>query len=266
VSATADPPLVDYACAERVAVLTLNRPDKLNAFSRALTQQLAAAMARFDRDGEADVAIFTGAGRAFSSGADVGESQMRSREELVAAPDPMSPGQPFADLLFPSTNWKPVIAAVHGYALGMALGLVLECDLIVAEEGARFQITEVPRGLGGYRHWVRLKARGAAALADEVSLTGRFFTSEEAYAAGVITRLAPKGEGLAAARELAAAIAANPPLGVRETVRVRRLCMRRLIEEVAKATENARLELTEDFEEAVRAFAEKRAPEQWKAR
>ena len=79
-----------------------------------------------------------------------------------------------ADLLTRSVNWKPVIAAPHGYAMGLALGIVLECDLIVAEAGTKFQVTETSRGLGGAKYWALLNFRGGAAFANEVALTGRF--------------------------------------------------------------------------------------------
>jgi enoyl-CoA hydratase/carnithine racemase len=261
-----DSQLVEYHCADRIATIALNRPDKLNAMSDGLVAQLARCMQRFDQDTDADVAVICGNGRAFSAGADVRQGQMKSREELARAGDPMGLGSPLSDLLTRSTHWKPVVCAVHGYALGMALGLVLQCDLIVAEAETRFQVTETSRGLGGYRHWALFQARQAGAFGDEVSLTGRLFTAEEAFAAGVITRLAPKGEALAAARELALALAKNPPLSVRETVRVRRWYMSRFVQEVAFQTQHLRLELTEDFAEAVKAFAEKRAGGPFKAR
>ena len=87
------------------------------------------------------------------------------------------------DLLLRAVNWKPVMAAVHGYVLGLALGLVLECDLIVAEAGTKFQVTETPRGLSGAKYWAMLNFRGGGAFATDVALTGRFFTAEEARAA-----------------------------------------------------------------------------------
>jgi enoyl-CoA hydratase/carnithine racemase len=261
-----DKNLVNYSCVDRIAIIELSRPDKLNALNGALIAQLGETLRGFDGDAAADVAILRGQGRAFSAGADVQESQMRTREELENSVDPMGIGTVFSRLLADAANWKPVIACVHGYALGMALGLVLDCDLIVAEEGTRFQITETSRGLGGYRHWARLKARGAAAFADEVSLTGRLFTAAEALAAGVINRVAPNGEGIEAARELATMLAQNPPLSVRETVRIRRWHTDRLVREIAFQTEPVKLHLTEDFAEAVQAFAEKRAPRPFKAR
>src|SRR5262249_60701559 len=141
----------------------------------------------------AHIALITGAGRAFSSGADVHQRQLRKREELERYGGPQAPGANAADLLAHSVNWKPIIAAVHGYVLGLALGLMLECDLIVAEEGTRFQVTETPRGLSGAKYWALLNFRGGGAFATDVALTGRFFTAEEARTANVIERIALPG-------------------------------------------------------------------------
>lgn len=265
-SATSSDEVVRYEVADRVAMIGLNRPAKLNAISDEVVRALTACFRRADEDPGVDVAILHGHGRAFSSGVDVQQGQLRTREEMERSADPMGLGAPCVDLFMRSVHWKPVVAAVHGYALGLALGLVLYCDIVVAEEGARFQITETPRGLGGYRHWALLKQRGTGAFADEVSLTGRFFTAEEALAAGVINRVAPKGESLAAAREVAAALSRNPPLSVRETVRIRRWHLGRSVQEVAFQTEPVKLHLTEDFAESARAFAEKRAPAPFKGR
>ena len=85
------------------------------------------------------------------------------------------------NFLFDCVNWKPVICAAHGYVLGLALGIALECDLIVAEEGTKFQVTEAPRGLSGAKYWALLNFRGGGSFAMQTSLTGRFFTAEEAF-------------------------------------------------------------------------------------
>ena len=164
--------LVNYTPEGRIVWIEINRPDKRNAISRATTAALIDAFARFDED-TADAAIVCGAGAAFSSGADVGESQMATREEMEKSRDPLGLAHPFAELLRRCRNWKPVIAAVHGYALGMSLGLMLDCDLSVCEANARLQVTETLRGLGGYRHWALMKVRGAGMFADDVCLTGR---------------------------------------------------------------------------------------------
>jgi enoyl-CoA hydratase/carnithine racemase len=257
---------VEYACADKVATITLNRPDKLNAVSDEVVAQLAEALRHFDLDPEAEVAILNGKGRAFSSGADVRQRQLRSRDEFERLGGPQGWGTNSADLLTRSVNWKPVIAAVHGYVLGLALGLTLECDLIVAAAGTRFQLTETSRGLGASRYWALFQYRNAGAFGDEVALTGRFFTAEEAFAARLINRLAPEGKHLDVARELAAQVAMNPPLSVRTTVRTRRWYMERLTREAQFMAAPFRLYLTEDFQEAARAFAEKRPPRGFKGR
>jgi enoyl-CoA hydratase/carnithine racemase len=250
--------LVDYACADHVATLTLNRPEKLNAFNDDLVMALGEALRRFDADRDAHVAIIHGRGRAFSSGADVRQRQLRSREEFERLGGPQGFGAHSGDLLTRSVNWKPVIAAPHGYVLGLAVGIVLESDLVVAEAGTKFQITETSRGLGGAKYWGLMHFRGAGAFATEVALTGRFFTAEEALAAGVINRVAPAGTHLEAARELAHAVVANPPLSVRATVRSRRWYMDQLGREITMQMAPLKLYLTEDFQEAARAFVEKR--------
>ncbi len=258
--------LVEYSCAEGIATITINRPDKLNAVSDEVVRQLDAALNRFDLDPAAEVAILNGRGRAFSSGADVRQRQLRSREEFEKLGGPQGRGANSADLLTRSVNWKPVIAAVHGYVLGLALGLTLECDLIVAAEGTRFQLTETSRGLGASRYWALFHYRNAAAFGDEIALTGRFFTAEEAFKAGLINRLAPEGKHLDVARELALQVAKNPPLSVRSTVRTRRWYMERLTREAQFFAAPYKLFLTEDFHEAALAFTEKRPPRPFKGR
>jgi enoyl-CoA hydratase/carnithine racemase len=258
--------LVHYACADHVATLTLNRPEKLNAFNDDLVMALGEALRRFDADRDAHVAIIHGRGRAFSSGADVRQRQLRSREEFERLGGPQGFGAHSGDLLTRSVNWKPVIAAPHGYVLGLAVGIVLESDLVVAEAGTKFQITETSRGLGGAKYWGLMHFRGAGAFATEVALTGRFFTAEEALAAGVINRVAPAGTHLEVARELAHAVVANPPLSVRATVRSRRWYMDQLGREITMQMAPLKLYLTEDFQEAARAFVEKRKAGPFKGR
>jgi enoyl-CoA hydratase/carnithine racemase len=263
---TSEDNFVLYECADRIATISLNRPDKLNAVSDEVVAQLADAFRRFDLDPEAEVAILTGKGRAFSSGADVHQRQLRSRDEFQKLGGPQGWGNNTADLLTRSVNWKPVIAAVHGYVLGLALGLTLECDLIVAEAGTRLQLTETSRGLGASRYWALFHYRNAAAFGEEIALTGRFFTAEEGLAAGIFNRVAPAGQHLEVARELALQVAKNPPLSVRTTVRTRRWYLERLIREAQFIAAPFQLYLTEDFKEAATAFAEKRPPRPFKGR
>jgi len=124
--------LVTYERTGQIAVITLNRPEKLNAFTDDVVRELAARMRQFDTDPEAFVAILRGAGRAFSSGADVQQRQLRTREELERLGGPSGEGARAGDILTRTVNWKPVIAAVHGYVFGMAVNVAFDCDLVVA--------------------------------------------------------------------------------------------------------------------------------------
>jgi enoyl-CoA hydratase/carnithine racemase len=264
---TSDPDgLVHYSVENKIATITLNRPAKLNAFSDELVVALNTALRQFDADPEAFIAIIHGAGRAFSTGADVQQRQLRTREEFVRLGGPQGHGAHASDLFVQSVNWKPVIAAAHGYVMGLAFGIVLECDLIVAEAGTRFQVTETSRGLGGARYWGLMQYRGGAAFGTEMALTGRFFTAEEALQARLINRVAPKGTYLDVARALADEVNQNPPLSVRATVRTRRWYMERLAREINMQTQPLKLYLSEDFSEAARAFVEKRKPGPYRAR
>jgi enoyl-CoA hydratase/carnithine racemase len=258
--------LVQYNCHDHIATIRLNRPEKLNAFSDELVVALNDALRKFDAHHEAYVAVICGNGRAFSSGADVRQRQLRKREEFERLGGPQGFGANSADLLTRAVNWKPVIAAPHGYVMGLAVGIVLECDLIVAEEGTRFQITETPRGLGAGRYWGLMWFRGGGAFATEMALTGRFFTAEEALSAGLINRVAPQGGLLDAAYDLAHEVCRNPPLSVRATVRTRRWYMDQLSREIMMQAAPLKLYLTEDFQEAARAFTEKRPPGPFKGR
>lgn len=258
--------LVLYECKDKIATITLNRPEKLNAFTDDAVMQLAQAVRRFDIDPDANVAILCGSGRAFSSGADVHQRQLRSKEEFNKHGGPQAWGAHASDILTRAVNWKPVIAAPHGYAIGMGLGLVLQCDLIVAEEGTRFQVTETKRGLPGSRYWALMDFRASNAFAVEATLTGRFFSAEEALEAKIINRVAPKGQHLETARRLAEEINTNPPLSVRATVRTRRWYMDQREREAYLQTNPLKLHLTDDFAESARAFAEKRKPAPFKGR
>jgi enoyl-CoA hydratase/carnithine racemase len=256
--------LVEYVCVDGIATISLNKSAKLNAFDAELVLALKSALRRFDEDDSALVAILTGKGRAFSAGADVRGRQARSREEFERLGGPQEPEANSADLFNHSVRWKPVIASVHGYVLGLALGIAFECDLVVAEAGTQFQITETSRGLGGARYWALAHFSGGGALSAELALTGRYFSAEEAFDAGMINRVAPVGTHLEVANELARQIASNPPLSVRSAVRTRRWFMDRFEREVAGLNDPLKLYLTDDFREAVQAHLEKRKPKPFK--
>jgi enoyl-CoA hydratase/carnithine racemase len=259
-------PLVRYERQRHITTITLSRPEKRNAFNAELVRALRTALTEFDNDPEARVAILAGAGKVFSSGADVQERQQRTPEDLRRLGGPQEPDAHTGDLFIRSVNWKPVIAAVHGAVMGLGLGVAFECDLVVADVNTRFQITETPRGLGGARFWSLLHTCGGAAFATEVALTGRFFGADEACKAGLVCTVAPQGRVVEAARDLAQRIASNPPLSVQCTVRIRRWLLDQAQRMAVAFTDPMKLYLTEDFREAVAAHVEKREPGEFKGR
>lgn len=213
---------VTYESKDGIGFITLDRPDKLNALNDDMARGLQQAVYDFDDDESAPVAVLSGAGRAFCAGADVVEKQLRPREELVRFGGPSACGAHIQTALLNVTNWKPVVAAVHGYVLGSGLRLAMHCELIVAAESTRFQITETSRGLDAGTYWMLIADRSPWAFASYVALTGRFWSAQEALDAHLVSRVVPDGEQLRHAVALAQAIAANPPRSIRAVVRNRR--------------------------------------------
>lgn len=205
---------VGYEVREAIAYISFDRPEKHNALRDEDIQALAAAIRRLDHDEDAQIGILFGHGRSFSSGGDVDARLQASMDEGSTAARTTE-----GDAFYDCENWKPVLAAVHGYCLGHALGTALHCDLLVASRNARFQVTEITIGLPTPALLPRL---GHPAFANEVSMTGRTFTAEEAWHGGMLTRLVDDGDHLRVTDALARLILENPQSAVREQVRVRR--------------------------------------------
>jgi len=208
---------VRYEVRDELAYVSFNRPEKHNALRDEDIAALVGALERFDADDAAQIAILFGQGRSFSSGGDVNERLQRSMDEGTTS------GRTNEQGAFTSCeNWKPVIAAVHGYCLGHAFGTALYCDHLVAARDAQFELTEIRLGLPTASWLPRL---GLPAFAREVAMTGRRFSADEAWRAGIVTRLVDDGEHVRAAEELARQILENPQWAVRQNVRTRRLVM-----------------------------------------
>lgn len=189
-----------------VAVVTLDGPDRLNAFSAGTGEALGAAYARCDRDDAVKVVVLTGAGRAFCAGADLSEGST-----AFAAPGPDFSASPITP-----PAWrvrKLVIAAINGHAIGIGLTLALQCDVRLVADDARLAIPQVRRGTIGDAgvHFTLKRAVGLAFAAD-LLLTGRTLSGREAAQRGIATEALPAGEVLTAAVELARDVAAavNP--------------------------------------------------------
>ena len=196
----------------RIAYIMFNRPQSLNAVNRQFEEDLHEALLEFDTDDEAWVGIIHGAGRAFCAGADIKQRFVEMTPQEIARRDR---GPNPEGYLGRSINWKPVIAAVHGYALGAGIVIAAECDLIVASEDARFGISETKRGLAGGRIWAKVNAFMPSKIASEMVITGEPVEAAELYRLGLINRLVPNGFHLTAAEALAGKVLKTPPLSAR---------------------------------------------------
>lgn len=247
---------------EGVALVTLDRPDAHNALSFELLRQLDDVLAVLDDDDACHAIVITGAGdRAFAAGVDI-------RDLVGSTPESLRADDPFAAIDHLGRLRTPTIAAVRGFALGGGAELAMACDLLVASESAQLGQPEVKLGVtpgaGGTQRLTRAIGR---ARAMDLLLTGRRIGAAEAERMGLVTAVVPSGEVLDKALDLAARIAALPPLAV----------------QAAKALANAAQELplrdglrlerdrfealfaTEDQREGMLAFLEKRDPV-WRGR
>lgn len=237
-----------------ILVITLNRPQAKNAVNRALAEGLAAALDELDGDDALTVGVVTGAGGSFSAGMDL--------KAFLQGEFPTVKGRGFGGITeAPPT--KPLIAAVEGFALAGGFEIVLSCDLVVAATNAKFGIPETKVGLlAGAGGLIRLPQRIPVNIAMEAALTGEFFSAEDARSWGLVNKLTEPGEALAAAKELAAKVAANGPLGVVESKRIIREAAYWPADELWSRQQQAMgpVFASEDAKEGAAAFAEKRKP------
>ena len=242
---------------EGVALVTIDRPEALNALSFALLAELADALETLDADGRTRAAIITGAGdRAFAAGADIVELADQTPGRL------RSEGQ-FGSWDRIGAIGIPLIAAVRGFALGGGCELAMTCDLIVAGDDARFGQPEIRIGvMPGAGGTQRLTRAIGVARAMELVLTGRMIDASEAYAAGLVTSVVPAAEVISAALTLADTIASMPPLAVRAAKRSVLAAAELPLSAGLRAERDAFFDLfaTNDQREGMRAFQEKRPP------
>ena len=246
-----------YKRRDKIAYIMFNRPQALNAVNDQFEEDLHTALLEFDLDDEAWVAIIHGAGRSFCAGADVKQRLVAMTPEQAARRQKGPNAEGYTGR---TANWKPIIAAVHGYALGAGIVIAVESDLIVASEDAKFGITETRRGLPAGRIWAKVNVFMPSKILSEMALTGEHIDAAELYRLGLINRLVPTGEHLSAAEELAEKVLKSPPLATRSVVK---LIRRQWVQPSADADMQMlplKLHLTEDFKEASQSFVEKRPP------
>ena len=256
---------VDYELRGHVAVLTINRPDARNAVNTDVAQGIEAGIDRLEADDDAWVGIITGSqtnkGWIFCAGADL--------KQMSVDPGGMTTQKGGFAGIVQRERTKPLIAAVDGPALAGGTEIVLACDLVVASDTAVFGIPEVKRNLvaaaGGL---FRLPRKLPRNVAMELALTGRLdFPAQRAYDLGWVNRLCEEGKALETALELAAEITENAPLAVAESRRIMLEATDQPDEVGWKMSGEGIMKMfgTEDFNEGLTAFAEKRKP-QWKGR
>ncbi len=204
--------LINVEVKDKIALLTLNRPEALNALNSAMLGELYDSLKKLEEKDDLRCLIVTGSGeKAFAAGADISEM-------VEMNPDEAEEFAAFGQKVFAylSAFPCPVIAVIHGYALGGGFELALACDIRIAADTARFSFPEtglgITPGFGGTQRLARLTQ---ASYAMELIFTGRRIKGEEALEKGVINRLVPAAELMDEAMKMAEGIAAKAPLGVR---------------------------------------------------
>ncbi|GLI25130.1 enoyl-CoA hydratase [Xanthobacter flavus] len=240
-----------------VGIITLNRPEALNALNSRITAELSQAAAAFDADPAIGAIVVTGSERAFAAGADIKEIKDKTFAEV------------YEEQLITAT-WeglsrvrKPTIAAVSGHAIGGGCEVALMCDIIVASETARFALPETTIGIipgaGGTQRLTRIVGK---AVAMDMILTGRALSAQEALAMGLVSRVVPAGTHVAEAVAIAARISASSGPVVRLAKEAVNQAYETHLQEglyVERRLLYATFAL-EDRREGMNAFAEKRKP------
>jgi len=250
---------ITLAVTDRIATITVNRPDKLNALNDATMVELGKAIEDVRANDSAAGIILTGAGRAFVAGADIAELRAKSPADAYAL---ARRGQNVFRRF--ETSPKPVIAAVNGFALGGGCELAMACHVRIASESAKFGQPEVKLGVvpgyGGTQRLMRLVGRGRAL---QLLLTGEMIDAQEAYRIGLVNRVVAAGESVVdAARALLRQMLANGPLALAQCIDVVNRGADVAMDEALalEAAAFGRLASTQDMREGTSAFLEKRAP------
>jgi enoyl-CoA hydratase len=244
---------------DRIATLTVNRPDKLNALNDATMAELGSAIEEVRARDDVAGLIVTGAGRAFVAGADIAE--LSSQTPAIAKARAQRGQAVFRRF---ETSPKPVIAAVNGFALGGGCELALACHIRIASDKAKFGQPEVKLGTcpgyGGTQRLARLIGKGRAI---QLLATAEMIDANEAYRIGLANKVVPGEELMNAAAEMMRAILSNGPLAVGLCIEAVDRGMEMSLDDamVLEANHFGLLAATADMTEGMKAFLEKRAPD-----
>ncbi|PSM39005.1 enoyl-CoA hydratase [Streptomyces dioscori] len=252
-------PTVLLEVRDDVLVVSINRPEVLNAIDQPTAELLAHAFTRLDEDDTVRVGVLSGGPKAFSTGADL--------HAVAAGQSPMVPGRGFGGLTERPPR-KPLIAAIEGYALGGGFEMALACDLIVASRTVQLGLPEVTRGLiasaGGL---LRLPTRLPHSVAMRMALTGERLTGERVLDLHLVSELVDPGCALESAVALAARIAKNAPLSVQASKHLVNAAADGMTDDLLGVQNElqARLLTSRDVAEGIAAFKERRPP-RWQGR
>ena len=259
---------VIYEKRDHVAIITLNRPERMNALGNELSAELRQAEAEFAADDDAWIGIFTGAGdRAFCAGRDLKEAAEQEARPAASGGTPRVPPPITRFERIAPDHGKPTIAAINGAAYGGGLEKALTCDIRICSDNAHMALAEVKVGLcppGGSFNLPRLVGLSNSMW---LLLSGEPVRAEEALRMGLVSRVVPLPDLLDTAIEMAETIARNAPLAVRATRKLAHLGLEMPLDYARRmgAMLIESVWSSEDAVEGARAFAEKRPPE-WRMR
>ena len=245
----------------RVGLVTLNRPEAMNALNHTLTRELMDALEAFDNDDAIGAMVITGNQKAFAAGADIKEMADKTVQQMYD-------NDPIAQFGRIRTIRKPVIAAVSGWALGGGCEIALSCDMVIASETAKFGQPEITIGvIPGAGGTQRLPRAVGKAIAMEMVLNNRTLSAAEALQFGLINRIVPVEAYLDEALKLAEEVASRAPVAIRSAKKIVNQAYERFLGDALTEEKKDFYNLftTEDQKEGMRAFAEKRKP-QWKGK
>ena len=252
-------PQVQYEVKGRIAYITMNRPEKLNAINPEMLEGLWHSFTDLRDNADAWLGIVTGTGRAFSVGHDLVEMSAGVGEHAAGSTDEL--------YLMQQNITKPIIAAVNGLCLAQGAGIAMGADILIAADMAQFGWPQTKRGLSSISGPVTLSHRIPLNKAMELLLTGDFLSAQDALGLGLVNYVVPPGELMARAEKVAAKILENAPLAVRAMKEAAIPGIHLSLEERLKRATAVfdRVHGTEDASEGLKAFQEKREPV-WKGR
>jgi 2-(1,2-epoxy-1,2-dihydrophenyl)acetyl-CoA isomerase len=255
---------VIYDVEDRIATITLNRPERLNALSQQLRQDLLDALTESNANPDIRAIIVTGAGRGFCSGGDVkAMNEANEKGSSSGLGDKIAPTRDRAVLAMRNAD-KPIIAAVNGPAAGAGMNIALACDIRIASSTARFGQTFARRGLhpdwGGTYFLPRIVGM---AKACELIWSGKMIDANEALDLGIVSEVTEPDALMSTVRELAGSFANGPPVAIRLAKRAMYRAMDSSLREALEFETYAQniCRDTDDAKEGIRAFVEKRDPD-----